>query len=203
MQIGCHEGNDKVSSFLSANKKHLSKILLIDASSLALAKAKKFYKDGYEIFFRNVAVVNTEETEVDIFYQLNEENVPRSNCSVLQSHVESHKKIEDLQELQNSKKIERQRVTSTRINNLLDYFDGEYIDRLYIDVEGLDCQIIDDINLFKYDIGYIKFEYIHSDGTFQTNGAVLKRTVNRLISFGYSIFPDPNSGEDLIALKNI
>jgi len=203
IQIGCHDGNDKVSNFLNANKKHFSKILLVDASSSALVLAEEFYKDFNGIEFRNVAVIDSNETEIDLFYPVDNANVSYSYLSVLESHVKTHKKFEDDIDNSDPKEINTQKVVATRINNLLEHFDGEYIDRLYIDVEGLDCQIINDIDLDKYDIGYIRFEYIHSEGTFKTNGPILEKTTKRLASFGYSIFADANSPEDLFAIKNI
>tara|TARA_R110002020_G_scaffold466760_1_gene689695 strand:+ start:379 stop:990 length:612 start_codon:yes stop_codon:yes gene_type:complete len=200
IQIGCHNGNDKVSEFLEINKKYLSRILLVDASPSALSLAKEFYKDFSKVEFLNFAVIDSEETEIEIFYPVNENNMSYSYCSVLESHVKAHKKFEGIKTPQ---EIKKQIVPATRINNLLKYFNGERIDRLYLDIEGLDCSIINDIDFNKYHIGYIRFEHIHSENTFSSNGPVLQKTLNKLYEFGYVVLPDPNCKEDLIALKNI
>ena len=200
IQIGCHNGNDKLSDFLKINKKHLSKTLLVDASPSALSMAKEFYKDFNTVEFSNFAVVNSDETEVEIFYPVDEANMSYSYCSVLQSHVEAHKNFEGIKTPQ---EIKKEIVPATRVNNLLKYFNDEYIDRLYLDIEGLDCLIINDIDFNKYDIGYIRFEHIHSEKTFSSNGPNLKKTVNFLNQFGYTILADQSCKEDLIALKNI
>ena len=197
IQIGCHDGNDKVSSFLDANKKYLTKILLIDASPSALSLAKEFYKDFKKIEFLNFAVIDTNDTEIEIFYPLDQNEVSYSYCSVLKSHVKSHKEFEGDKTPQ---EIKTQKIPATRVDNLLKHFYNEYIDRLYLD--GLDCSIINDIDLHKYDIGYIRFEHAHSEGAFKTNGPILQKTLNRLSSFGYSVVADSNCPEDLIALKN-
>ncbi|MDB4352905.1 hypothetical protein OAA60_05700, partial [Porticoccaceae bacterium] len=68
LQIGCNEANDKVSEFLKFNKNYLNKVLLVDASSSALELGKDFYKDFEGIEFQNVAVVDTDENEIDLFY---------------------------------------------------------------------------------------------------------------------------------------
>ncbi len=200
IQIGCHSGNDKASSFLSLNEKYLNKVLLIDASPSALSLAKIFYKDFKKVELFNFAVVDTNDTEIEIFYPVDENNVSYSYCSVLESHVKTHK---DFEGENTPQQIKTHKVPATRVNKLLKHFAGEYIDRLYLDVEGLDCSIINDIDLHQYNIGHIRFEYTHSEGAFKTNGPILKKTINRLSSFGYSIIKDPNFPEDLIALKNI
>ena len=201
LQIGCNEGNDKVSDFISKNKKYFSKVLLVDASSSALELAKTFYKDFEGIDFRHVAVIDSDESEIDLFYPANTPN--NVHCSVIEQHVTQHKKIEGDIYQRPAEKVKKEKVPATRINNLLDYFDSQYIDRLYIDVEGLDCEIINDIDLQKYNVGYIRFEHTHSENTFSSNGPNLKKTVNFLNQFGYTILADPSCKEDLIALKNI
>jgi len=201
LQIGCNEANDKVSEFLKFNKNYLNKVLLVDASSSALELGKDFYKDFEGIEFQNVAVVDTDENEIDLFYPENSHN--SVHCSVLESHVIRHKEVEGRIYNRDAEKTKKERVPATRINHLLDYFCGEYINRLYIDVEGLDCRIINDIDLEKYNIGYIRFEYSHSENTFNSNGPNLEKTIQILSKFGYRILADPNCNEDLIALKNI
>jgi|TARA_R100001463_G_scaffold49448_1_gene99231 FkbM family methyltransferase len=201
LQIGCNEGNDKVTEFLNKNKKHLHKVLLVDASSSALELAKTFYKDFEGIDFRHVAVIDSDESEIDLFYPVNTPN--NVHCSVLEQHVTQHKEIEGDIYQRPAEKVKKEKVPATKISNLLDYFYHQYIDRLYIDVEGLDCKIIDDIDFEKYNIGYIRFEHTHSENTFKSNGPNLETTIRRLNKFGYTILADPNCHEDLIALKNI
>lgn len=201
LQIGCNEANDKVSELLKFYKQESPKVLLVDASSSALDLAKEFYKDFNNIKFQHVAVVDTDEKEVDLFYPV---DVPNNvHCSLLEQHVKTHKKIEGEISNKPPMEVKKERVSALRISTLLDYFDGEPIDRLYVDVEGLDCQIINDINLDKYKIGYIRFEHSHSEGTFKTNGPTLKKTVQRLSEFNYSIIVDQKCPEDLVAIKMI
>ena len=150
LQIGCNEANDKVSELLKFYKQESPKALLVDASSSALDLAKEFYKDFNNIKFQHVAVVDTDEKEVDLFYPV---DVPNNvHCSLLEQHVKTHKKIEGEISNKPPMEVKKERVSALRISTLLDYFDGEPIDRLYVDVEGLDCQIINDINLDKYKI---------------------------------------------------
>ena len=199
LQIGCNEGNDKLSEFLKFYKKESPKTLLVDASSSALDLAREFYKDFDNIEFQHVAVVNTDDEEVDLFYPV---DIPNNvHCSLLEDHVKIHKKIEGQISNKPPMEVKKEKIRATRISALLDYFGGEPIDRLYIDVEGLDCQIINDIDLQKYKVGYIRFERTHSENTFQSNGPVLQKTTKRLLEFDYSIIADQNSHEDLVAIK--
>jgi len=199
LQIGCNEANDNVSEFLKFYKPESPKALLVDASSSALDLAREFYKDFDNIEFKHSAVVDTDEQEVDLFYPV---DVPNNvHCSLLEDHVKTHKGIEGEIANKPPMEVKKEKVPALRINTLLDYFDGEFIDRLYVDVEGLDCQIINDIDLDKYKIGYIRFEHTHSEGTFKTNGPTLKKTVQRLSEFNYSLLVDPKCAEDLVAIK--
>jgi|TARA_R100000005_G_C4955435_1_gene174141 FkbM family methyltransferase len=199
LQIGCNEANDKVSEFLEFYKKESPKALLVDASSSALDLAREFYKDFNNIKFQHVAVVDTDEKEVDLFYPV---DIPNNvHCSLLEQHVKTHKKIEGQISNKPPMEVKKEKVPALRISALLDYFDGEPIDRLYVDVEGLDCQIINDIDLDKYKIGYIRFEHTHSEGTFESNGPTLQKTIQRLSRFDYSILGDQKCPEDLVAIK--
>ena len=62
----------------------------------------------------------------------------------------------------------------------------KYCDRLYIDTEGLDCSILLDFDYNKYDIKYIEFEKIHSDGAFKTGDNYYK-CIKRFTVFGYIV----------------
>ncbi len=199
LQIGCNEGNDKLSDFLKFYKKESPKTLLVDASSSALDLAREFYKDFDNIEFQHIAIVDTDEKEVDLFYPANSPN--SVHCSLSEGHVKTHKKIEGQLADKPPVEVKKEKVPATRIGPLLDYFNGEFIDRLYIDVEGLDCQIIDDIDLDKYKVGYIRFEHTHSEGIFATNGPTLKKTTQRLLEFNYTTLLDQNCPEDLVAIK--
>tara|TARA_Y100000361_G_C11081500_1_gene301283 strand:+ start:223 stop:837 length:615 start_codon:yes stop_codon:yes gene_type:complete len=199
LQIGCNEANDNVSEFLKFYKEESPKALLVDASSSALDLAREFYKDFDNIEFKHSAVVDTDEQEVDLFYPV---DVPNNvHCSLLEDHVKTHKNIEGEIAKKPPMEVKKEKVPALRINTLLDYFDGEFIDRLYVDVEGLDCQIINDIDLDKYKIGYIRFEHTHSEGTFKTNGSTLQKTIKLLSRFDYSVLGDPRCPEDLVAIK--
>ena len=175
--------------------------MLVDASASALEKAKHFYRHFDGIEFRNIAVIDTDEDEIDLFYP---ENTPDNvHCSVLESHVKKHKEIEGNLYKKDPENVKKQKVPATRINTLLDYFKGEYIDRLYVDIEGLDCKIINDIDLEKYNIGYIRFEWAHSDGAFTPMGENIDKTIKNLMDQGYTVSPDPKCNEDILAIKHM
>jgi FkbM family methyltransferase len=201
LQLGCNQGDDKLSEFLRFNKRYLSKVLLVDASASALQKAKHFYRHFDCIEFNNVAVIDTDEDEIDLFYP---ENTPDNvHCSVLESHVKKHKQIEGNIYKKDPEKVKKQKVAATRISKLLDYFQGEYIDRLYVDIEGLDCKIINDIDFEKYNIGYIRFEWTHSDGAFTYESENMDKTVKNLMDQKYMILQDPDCKEDILAIKHV
>jgi hypothetical protein len=63
---------------------------------------------------------------------------------------------------------------------------NDKVDRLYIDIEGLDVEVLLSLDLFKYKPNYIEYEFTHADGAFRV-GKMHETLVYRLVSFGYSL----------------
>jgi hypothetical protein len=78
-------------------------------------------------------------------------------------------------------------VNALDFRRMLETLKIDKIDRLYIDVEGLDIDIINSIDFGDIHIPYVVFEYIHSDGTLSWGGEKLDECLRRLTSFGYNI----------------
>lgn len=87
-------------------------------------------------------------------------------------------------------------VPTISINSLLKNYTD--IDRLYVDAEGSDIDIINSIDLEKFDIPYIMFEYIHSDGPLSWGGQKYDLCVKRLEINGYIV---EKSGYNVVAIK--
>ena len=73
------------------------------------------------------------------------------------------------------------------------------IDKLQIDVEGAEFQILNSINFEKIEIKKIIFEFKHFDGTFK-EGPKLKSIKEKLISFNYKL--KEIDKENILAEKN-
>lgn len=177
VQVGCHDGNDHVYEYVFRNSDRINSLFLIDPLSDALDLAKKRYSIFNFVKFYEMAIVEEYANEIEFFYPKNIQEAQTS--SINKNHAET------FQTEVISKKVAATTLDSFFKNNSL-----SNIDRLYIDTEGLDCKILQSIDLTKYDIKYIEYEYIHSDGThfFGPNGIALEK---KLESFGYKIYDSP------------
>jgi FkbM family methyltransferase len=177
VQIGCYDGDDHVYDYISSNIGKITEAHFIEPFSEALELAKKKYTGFDFVKFYEMAISDQEVDEVEFFYPANVQEGQTSSIN------KEHSKLFQTETL--SKKI-----VATTLNKFLEVNKLFIIDRLYIDTEGLDCQILNNLDLNKYDISYIEYEYVHSDGThnFGVNGQKLER---KLESFGYKIYNSP------------
>jgi len=187
LQVGCFAGNDSVSKFLRKYRDCLDKVVLVDASIDSLNLAKQHYKDFETIIFKHLAVVDSEKQIVDLFYPENEPVC--AQASLDKEHVLLHKSIEAQRDSSAAPLIKSVAVNAIRINRLLSEFPNKLINRLYVDTEGHDAKIINDIDFSIYKIPYINFEFIHSDGPFK-QGHNLRKALQTLNDNNYCITQD-------------
>jgi len=175
IQIGCHIGNDHVYDFISTN--HCDKIILIDANPYVLEICKKKYSNISNVTFLNYAIVPdyTNNSSFIKFY-IPKNDLISAHCSVSLEFIQKHDHKEWLEET----------VPCITLNDLFEKIDISDIDRLYIDAEGLDAQIISSLNFSKNNIQYIYFEHMHSDGAF-SHGLNLEQAISRLKNNGYEL----------------
>lgn len=189
LQIGCNNGNDHVFSFVSSHKEFINKLVLVDACEIALDKAKKLYSSlNLNIEFINKAVTTNNEDTVTFYIP---ETEPDS------AHSSTVRSVVNGSRLGKERLIEK-KVQACNIVDLLELFDSKLIDRMYSDTEGLDCLIVNSIDLQKYKIPYIQFEFSHSDGHFQ-NGVNLTNCTNHLSKNDYILMRC--NEYDLLAIK--
>lgn len=176
LQIGVNDAKDKLFDFCSIHRKGISKAIFVDASIDSLNEAKERYKAILpNAIFIEAAVIDTNIEFVEFFYPI--ENKVSGHSSLIRSYLERG----------GYTNIGSKKVSTKRINSLLDMFNGEIIDRVYIDVEGLDPNLILDIDYSKYLIPFINFESAHSDGHF-TKGIMYQRCIHKLKETGYTLF---------------
>jgi hypothetical protein len=189
LQIGCNAGNDDVFKFLCSYKEHLTKVILVDACTVALNKAIEHYSTTeLNPIFINKAVILSSDKESTIYAP--EQGVGTPLSSTIKEIVDSGHGYKE--------PIKGKTVEACRVSELLGLFNSTLIDRFYTDTEGLDTLIVQDIDLKKYKIPYIQFEFVHSDGHFK-NGANLNNCLSYLNSNGYHV--SRCNEYDLVAVK--
>jgi len=81
--------------------------------------------------------------------------------------------------------IEKMSITCVRFEDLINKYSIKSIEKLLIDVEGSEYQILKDIDLKKVNIKKIIFEYKHFDG-YQTTGKKLEEILKKFEENGYT-----------------
>lgn len=171
LQIGCNNGKDHVLEYVKAQN-NIAKIVLIDASLEAIDRCKETYSNVSNCTFLHNAVVTDDSQFVNLFVPTNDNDSEHSSLSF--DHLIKH----------NHEHISTIKVPAMNINVLLEIY--KPVDRLYIDTEGLDSQLVSAINFSKYKIPYIFFEFVHSDGAFSV-GQNFERAKNLLLNNGYKL----------------
>jgi FkbM family methyltransferase len=154
VQIGCNDGKDHILDFCQKNRDSIEAIHLVEPNPEALEDCKQTYSDFKQAKFYNLAIVSNDAGSVDLHIpQLKSWN---GHASTLPNHLIAH----------GHQDFNTINVSAT---SLARFFDSNKItkcDRLYIDIEGLDCEIILNFDIEKYGIGRIEFEILHTDGVF-------------------------------------
>lgn len=172
VQIGSSVAGDSASEFFEFYQEHINKALLIDASPASVQATKDYYLSNLphsvsveRMEYLNYAIVtDPSTTEIELFYP---EGDPLSGFnSIFKSHVDSHRAGHGQQAVSIN-------VPAITLNKLLKDYQIKEIDRLYIDAEGMDADILLSLDLSAFTIPYIAFEHGHTDGSF-TKGAKWK-----------------------------
>ena len=195
--IGAHFGvwlNDELSKFDKQN------ILLVEPVPYNHNKLKERFISSNNIKICTNAIFS--ENKISKFYYVNEKSISKLGKhwasgigSFNKNHILDHRtkrfKIED----EDIDEIEIEFITFDR---LIEKFEIESIDKLQIDVEGAEYEILKSINYKKTDINSIQFESKHFDGTFK-EGKKLKEIKDKLISEGYNL--NQIDKENILAFK--
>jgi FkbM family methyltransferase len=170
--IGAHHGywlEDEI-------KKTSKNILLIEPVPYNFLQLKERYKNFNNIFFEQ-NFIGGNNSQISFFF-LKEASISKLGKhwasgigSFSKQHILNHKSkhfnIEenDISEIQ---------IESTTFNELCDIHKISIIDKLLIDVEGAEKQIIEAIDYKKILIKELVFEYKHLDGSFLFNNNLKK-----------------------------
>ena len=195
--IGAHFGvwlNDELSRFDKQN------ILLVEPVPYNYNKLKEKFISSNNIQICTNAIFS--ENKISKFYYVNEKSIPKLGKhwasgigSFSKNHILDHRtkrfKIED-------KDIDEIEIEFITFDGLIEKFEIESIDKLQIDVEGAEYEILKSINYKKTDINSIQFESKHFDGTFK-EGKKLQEIKDKLILEGFKL--NQIDKENILAYK--
>lgn len=175
IQIGCHKGQDRVQDYIEQNYNSLSRIILIDANQECLQACKESYKHLPKVEFFQYAIIPGNEKVVN-FYIPTESLQVAEQGSVLREFVET-----------GELKYKTVQTPSINLNTFFKEQNIKEVDRLYIDAEALDIDIINSIDFTTTDIKFLWFEKLHSDYRLSLGGKKYEACIQRLKNIGYEI----------------
>jgi len=195
--IGAHFGVWLKDQINSVNNE---KILLVEPVPYNYNRLKEDFKNNKNIHICTNAVFS--ENKIRKFYYVNENSIPKLGKhwasgigSFNKNHILEHKtkrfKIEDHDIVE----IDIEFIT---FDSLIKKYLIKSIDKLQIDVEGAEYEILKSIDFKSIEIKSIQFESKHFDGTFK-EGPKLEEIKQKLKSEGYNLNQIDN--ENIIANK--
>ncbi len=196
--IGAHFGvwlEEEISKYSTQN------IILIEPVPYNLRVLEKKYSNSKNISICKNAIFS--ENKVENFYFVDENSIPKLGKhwasgigSFNKQHILNHKskrfKIEDSD-------INEIKIEFITFDKLVEKYSIKSIDKLQIDVEGAEYEILRTINLNNIKINQILFESKHFDGTFK-EGEKLEQIKEKLIIEGYTL--SQIDEENILAKKN-
>ena len=183
--IGAHFGvwlESEITKYKNQN------ILLVEPVPYNYNKLKDTFNSIKNIHICTNAIFS--ENKLDKFYYVNENSIPKLGKhwasgigSFNKDHILNHKtkrfniKPEDIDEIE---------IKFITFDDLIENYSIQSIDKLQIDVEGAEFEILNSINYKKTKINSLQFESKHFDGTFK-EGEKLEKIKKKLISEGYNL----------------
>ena len=150
------------------------KIYVVEANPSNISKLEETWKNYKNIEIFNFAISSSAKFEKKIKFYYSLDDAP--HYQQFSNDIEHVKKIyKDLD------KIRFKYIDCVKINEFLDKnFNNKIIDYFSIDIEGMDYEVIQDINLKKFKIINFSFEHLQLDLNQKIN------TFKKFLKFNYS-----------------
>ena len=187
VNIGCNDGMDDCRQFVVENLAGVMEVHLVDPSPAALEQCRQNYRDIPQARFHHLAIVPQTTARVIVYTPQGE---PCSqHASVSREHLSAH----------HHARLDEAEVPAMRLPDFLASLQIGKPDRLYIDTEGLDCQILLQLDFSMPTPDFIQFEKTHADGPFR-HGPTYQACVQKLQAAGYRIVPTSYGNEAAVRL---
>ena len=184
IQIGCNDCNDHLKDYVRENYGQINKLILVDPNEIRINNCHKVYEPfNKNIDFKIIVkAINAQNSDKLILYH-NPNETNGHHTSVHRQHLIDHHHSES--------DIVGEEFPSVKLNDLLDEHNISVVDRLYVDTEGYDIDILRSIDYNRFKIKYIQFESTHSDGSFSGFTQKLSDFIDELNELGYSFINAP------------
>lgn len=181
IQIGCYNGQDDVRAYIIENYNCIDKAILIDGNKKYVEECKLAYNNLPQVEVLHYAVVADSRNTVNFYIS---ERAPEE-CTTSKAYMDSsvYKDTYTVTE-----------VPAINLNTLFRQYNLNRIDRLYIDAEGMDIDIVNSIDFNTFEIPYLCFEHLHSEGirlngtdNWPGPGSKYEQCTKKLIDLRYQI----------------
>ena len=135
-------------------KEQIKKIILVEPNPINIPLLKECWKDYPEATIYDIGIVTKTYTNnnIDFYYcPLDAPNYQVS--SINKSHIQKH--------YGNDCEIQKFTIPVKNLEEFINQITTEEIELLALDIEGIDAEILLDINFNNLKIKYLSFEYIH------------------------------------------
>lgn len=173
VQIGSNSGQDELSEYLHKHHKSLKFGLFVDANPIHAEKLKSCYQSYQNIAIETIAIKNFDDPSDTVTMYCHDNDQQQQVVSTNLDHVKKH---EQYWGPGNIKVFISPAIT---LDKLLDKYNLKYIDWLLLDVEGMEDNLILNLDFTKYSIRKIEFEFVHMDQE------TLHLIITKLNSLGY------------------
>jgi FkbM family methyltransferase len=178
VQIGANASNDDLSQHIISNYSELEFGLFVEPNSLHVESIKNCYSKYANIIVENIAIKSPlqDNDTLEIFYHTNDyPNYELASCDI--EHIKKHLWCPHLHR-DGEGEIKSFQVPCITIDNLFEKYSITELDWLYLDIEGLDAEILLTTDWKKYKIKRMEFEYLHL-------GEDADKIKDMMISMGY------------------
>jgi FkbM family methyltransferase len=158
IQVGTNNGNDHVRDFCKIVRPDL--ILLVEPFSIHKKSIIKSYSGISNVILEEVAIMPTPVETTTIYYHdkdgpLGDSRHSYEVTSVDPNHLEKHG--------YSKTELKSFNVNCRTLSQLFDVHSIKKIDYLFLDIEGIDFEVLKSIDFTTYDIRNLQIEYIHLD----------------------------------------
>lgn len=156
VQIGANKGDDNLANYLKKNYKKLDFALFVEANPIHIKDLKECYKDYENVFIENIAIVPSSHKGKTLKLYSYQDDAPLyAVTSCIKSHISKH--YNNFCE----EKLYEFEVPALTIDELFEKYNIKELDWLSLDIEGIDAEIILDVDWKKYNINRFEYEELH------------------------------------------
>lgn len=159
VQVGANKGNDELYNYIQENYDQLEFGLFVEANSLHIDDLAECYKNYQNIIIENIAIKVPSQNQdiLTIYYHTNEHpHYGISSCNI--EHLKKH--MEWCPHLQGGE-VKSFDVSCITLDDLFEKYSITELDILFLDIEGIDAEVLLTFDWKKYSIKRVEFEHLH------------------------------------------